>query len=194
MTLIVCIKIKIKNSQVTGVCGIVLTCVPAQRHTAHHCLAVVQPHATHMCEKNSISSVWCMLLLQPVTIPSFFLHLHLSLNRRGRWDTTDDFTTSFLHFHHNTDNSVTGWQNGGAFQLRGSRINLSACNKTSKMSTTRVFVYTIIRTNVAVGKGSGNEHEVVGEVQLAGHNNTYIIIQVVWLVPVMCLSCVHQVC
>ena len=32
------------------------------------------------------------------------------------------------------------------------------------------------------------------KVQLAGHNNTYIIIQVVWLVPVMCLSCVHQVC
>ena len=26
------------------------------------------------------------------------LHLHLSLNREGRWDTTDDFTTSFLHF------------------------------------------------------------------------------------------------
>ena len=26
------------------------------------------------------------------------LHLHLSLNHEGRWDTTDDFTTSFLHF------------------------------------------------------------------------------------------------
>ena len=27
----------------------------------------------------------------------FFLH-NLSLNREGRWGTTDDFTTSFLHF------------------------------------------------------------------------------------------------
>ena len=26
------------------------------------------------------------------------LHLHLSLNRGGRWGTTDDITTSFLHF------------------------------------------------------------------------------------------------
>ena len=26
------------------------------------------------------------------------LHLHLSLNRGGRWCTTDDFTASFLHF------------------------------------------------------------------------------------------------
>ena len=25
-------------------------------------------------------------------------HHHLSLNREGRWDTTDDFATSFLHF------------------------------------------------------------------------------------------------
>ena len=25
-------------------------------------------------------------------------HHHLSLNHEGRWDTTDDFTTSFLHF------------------------------------------------------------------------------------------------
>ena len=27
-----------------------------------------------------------------------YLHLHLSLNREGRRGTTDDFTTSFLHF------------------------------------------------------------------------------------------------
>ena len=30
-------------------------------------------------------------------VPSKILHLHLSLNREGRWGTTDDFTTSFLH-------------------------------------------------------------------------------------------------
>ena len=26
------------------------------------------------------------------------LHLHLSLNNKGHWSATDDFTTSFLHF------------------------------------------------------------------------------------------------
>ena len=26
------------------------------------------------------------------------VHHHLSLNREGRWGTTDDFATSFLHF------------------------------------------------------------------------------------------------
>ena len=40
--------------------------------------------------------------VKPVSIPfpsfSFCLHFHLSLNCQGRWDTTDDFTTSFLHF------------------------------------------------------------------------------------------------
>ena len=30
-------------------------------------------------------------------VPSKILHLHLSLNREGRWGTTDDFTPSFLH-------------------------------------------------------------------------------------------------
>ena len=30
-------------------------------------------------------------------VPSKILHLHLSLNREGRWGTTDDFTTSVLH-------------------------------------------------------------------------------------------------
>ena len=28
----------------------------------------------------------------------FHHHYHLSLNRQGRWGTTNDFTTSFLHF------------------------------------------------------------------------------------------------
>ena len=27
-----------------------------------------------------------------------YIHFHPSLNRGGRWGTTDDFTTSFLHF------------------------------------------------------------------------------------------------
>ena len=31
-------------------------------------------------------------------LPYLNLYLHLSLNRGGSWGTTDDFTTSFLHF------------------------------------------------------------------------------------------------
>ena len=30
--------------------------------------------------------------------PILHLHVHLPLNHKGRWGTTDDFTTSFLHF------------------------------------------------------------------------------------------------
>ena len=33
-----------------------------------------------------------------MVVPLINLHPHLSLNRWGRWGTTDDFTTSFLHF------------------------------------------------------------------------------------------------
>ena len=33
-----------------------------------------------------------------ITVQRIFLHLHLSLNRGSRWGTTDEFTTSFLHF------------------------------------------------------------------------------------------------
>ena len=38
--------------------------------------------------------------LGPKGLRSTFLlsHHHLSLNRKGRWGTTDDFATSFLHF------------------------------------------------------------------------------------------------
>ena len=35
--------------------------------------------------------------LQLISVLSF-LHLHLPLNRGGLWGTTDDFTTSSLHF------------------------------------------------------------------------------------------------
>ena len=37
---------------------------------------------------------WKRYPLQQLTAP----FLHLALNRGGRWGTTDDFTTSFLHF------------------------------------------------------------------------------------------------
>ena len=33
-----------------------------------------------------------------ICICVFYLHFHLSPNREGGWGTTDDFTTSFLHF------------------------------------------------------------------------------------------------
>ena len=39
-------------------------------------------------------------------------HEHLSLNREGRWGTTDDFPTSFLHFHYSPLPSGT-WQTPG---------------------------------------------------------------------------------
>ena len=38
---------------------------------------------------------WRILFLKPQTFSS---PSHLSLNHQGRWGTTDDFTTSFLHF------------------------------------------------------------------------------------------------
>ena len=31
-------------------------------------------------------------------VPHHYHHKHQSLNREGRWDTTDDFATSSLHF------------------------------------------------------------------------------------------------
>ena len=31
-------------------------------------------------------------------VPSTLTHHYQSLNREGRWGTTEDFTTSFLHF------------------------------------------------------------------------------------------------
>ena len=31
-------------------------------------------------------------------VADYLISFHLSLNREGRWDTTDDFVTSFLHF------------------------------------------------------------------------------------------------
>ena len=38
-------------------------------------------------------------ILKPIMIViHHHYHHHLSLNREGRWGTTDDFSTSFLHF------------------------------------------------------------------------------------------------
>ena len=53
----------------------------------------VYPKERERVNKNSV----CLDKNGPAKEHSF-LHLHLSLNRGGRWGTTDDLTTSFLHF------------------------------------------------------------------------------------------------
>ena len=44
---------------------------------------------------NSKTKSWGTMRLQK---EAKYDNHHLSLNREGRWGTTDDFTTSFLHF------------------------------------------------------------------------------------------------
>ena len=50
----------------------------------------------------TLSKFLCLLLLCTLEIECWDHHHHrhhyLSLNRKGHWGTTDDFTTSFLHF------------------------------------------------------------------------------------------------
>ena len=41
---------------------------------------------------------FCTILHTDCNKIHLYHHHHLSLNREGRWGTTDDFTTSFLHF------------------------------------------------------------------------------------------------
>ena len=44
-------------------------------------------------------SLWCNpLWLTRFKMPTHHHHHHPSFNRAGRWGTTDDFATSFLHF------------------------------------------------------------------------------------------------
>ena len=50
-----------------------------------------------VCHCVYVEGGWGALYVCPCLSVST-LTLHLSLNRRGRWGTTDDFTTSFLHF------------------------------------------------------------------------------------------------
>ena len=40
---------------------------------------------------------WTAVMWPWYDIRRYVLHLHPSLNREGRWGTSDDFTTSFLH-------------------------------------------------------------------------------------------------
>ena len=60
----------------------------------------LQPQSPTTVPYCTISLV--MLLKVKHKLVSFFLfhrhHHHQSLNRKGRWGTTDDFATSFLHF------------------------------------------------------------------------------------------------
>ena len=57
------------------------------------CATCISERERERVNKNSV----CLDKNGPAKEHSF-LHLHLSLNRGGRWGTTDDLTTSFLHF------------------------------------------------------------------------------------------------
>ena len=48
--------------------------------------------------KAAAMTVEGVLNISDTTDPTNSLSSHLPLNREGRWDTTDDFATSFLHF------------------------------------------------------------------------------------------------
>ena len=48
-----------------------------------------------------MTSVWpaeCSYVANTLINLPFYRHYHQFLNREGRWGTTDDFATSFLHF------------------------------------------------------------------------------------------------
>ena len=49
----------------------------------------------------------------PSPSPSSSSHYHLSLHREGRWGTTDDFTTSSLHFYFCSPLPSGTWQTSG---------------------------------------------------------------------------------
>ena len=56
---------------------------------------VVHGHCSYSCKENSNTAVSSRFV--PLMLSHFFTSLYLSLNLGGRWCTTDDFTTSFLH-------------------------------------------------------------------------------------------------
>ena len=50
------------------------------------------------CSRLKIKRLLLIIKLNEVLSASHFIISHRSLNRKGRWGTTDDFATSFLHF------------------------------------------------------------------------------------------------
>ena len=96
-------------------------------------------------------------------------HHHLSFNSEGRWGTTDDFTTSFLHFF-----SVARWAEGFHYELNGfanmpcwgrvvhtkfdnQEIDPCSCVQLGRQKTT-CFTYICALSERMV---NGEEHEVV---------------------------------
>ena len=83
--------------------GITLSPVPTARYIHLACRPLVtcmQNQNRHPYEGHVNVQTKCLRLLTAISGPSTIvhLHLHLFLNREGRWVTIDDFTTSFLHF------------------------------------------------------------------------------------------------
>ena len=70
----------------------VLRVFPDVTHTAGHAPTVLS------LPTPSNQTKWACLCSTALLHTFHHQHHHLSLNLEGRWDTTDDFTTSFLHF------------------------------------------------------------------------------------------------
>ena len=70
------------------------------RKRARDCLLHVLSCSVLLKSFLLISCVFWIFDFRTCVLPLYDLHHHhhLSLNREGRWRTTDDFTTSFLHF------------------------------------------------------------------------------------------------
>ena len=86
--------------------------LPRQHTNNSH--SILQYHvftsSTHQ-QQSQYTSVLCLYIniltacvkaitVLPMQLSLLHHHHHLSLNREGRWSTTDNFATSFLHFFH----------------------------------------------------------------------------------------------
>ena len=58
---------------------------------------IIRPH-TRVGIQLKYQCIYFVILVQDSNKVGFHHHHHQSLNREGRWGTTDDFATSFLHF------------------------------------------------------------------------------------------------
>ena len=61
-------------------------------------MPICKKEKTQEKTKQRIHRSFFLLILIFIMGPPFHHHHHLSLNHEGRWGTTDDFTTSFVHF------------------------------------------------------------------------------------------------
>ena len=84
-------------------------CKRAKCHTSHDgrtrlCLFIALPftlalfQGTNDVEQLKPKAAFASNALYNMIRFRLHFHLHLFLNREGRWGTTDDFTASFLHF------------------------------------------------------------------------------------------------